>query len=147
MTGLYTSFHPNGNRHYQGRYNDHQGQSSDGTKDGPWKDYAKDGETVFASSPINEAAEPNGRIPGREETFRRSRQGCRVWSVEKFTLHSTLHLDQSIIQQPDGYLPAPALRGDPDRVGPATGDAPTAGCPFLSAVIVSQQLGLIGRIP
>lgn len=44
--GLYISYHENGNRRWQGRYNEITGTSADGTKDGVWLDYEKDGETV-----------------------------------------------------------------------------------------------------
>lgn len=45
-TGLYTAYHQNGKRRLQGRYNDFAGVPADGTKEGPWNDYAEDGETI-----------------------------------------------------------------------------------------------------
>ena len=44
-TGLYTAYHENGARRVQGRYNELTGKSSDGKKEGVWRDYAEDGET------------------------------------------------------------------------------------------------------
>jgi antitoxin component YwqK of YwqJK toxin-antitoxin module len=46
FTGLYTSYYENGKRRYQGYYNEYQGVSADGWKDGPWYCYDEDGETV-----------------------------------------------------------------------------------------------------
>ena len=45
-SGLYTAYHENGKRFRQGRYNEHNGAASAGTKDGVWCDYEEDGETV-----------------------------------------------------------------------------------------------------
>ncbi|MCA1595192.1 MAG: hypothetical protein LC772_02025 [Chloroflexi bacterium] len=44
--GLYTSYHLNGRRRWQGTYNSGHGNSADGTKEGAWRQYEDDGETL-----------------------------------------------------------------------------------------------------
>ena len=45
--GLYSAYHENGNLRLQGEYGPHRGKSTDGKKEGVWRLYAKDGETVW----------------------------------------------------------------------------------------------------
>ena len=47
FTGDYTAWHENASLQLRGRYNEHQGASADGTKEGEWRYYEDDGETVW----------------------------------------------------------------------------------------------------
>ncbi|MEM7032886.1 MAG: hypothetical protein AAF629_25275 [Chloroflexota bacterium] len=42
-TGYYCSYHDNGEKFREGYYNAYTGKSSDGTKDGEWTQYDRDG--------------------------------------------------------------------------------------------------------
>lgn len=44
--GHYAAYHPNGNVFREGHYGMHQGNSYDGKKEGMWRDYAEDGQTI-----------------------------------------------------------------------------------------------------
>ena len=46
-TGLYQTFHDNGKLEREGLYNPIRGNSADGTKDGEWRSYQRDGKTVW----------------------------------------------------------------------------------------------------
>jgi antitoxin component YwqK of YwqJK toxin-antitoxin module len=47
-TGYYVSYHENGRKFREGNYNQYQGNSADGRKEGVWYQYEADGKTVNA---------------------------------------------------------------------------------------------------
>jgi antitoxin component YwqK of YwqJK toxin-antitoxin module len=72
--GLYAAFHPNGNRMSEGYYTDAPGTGAHGTKEGPWRFYNEDGETVETIITYHHGSRskpdehPNPRIRSRGDT-------------------------------------------------------------------------------
>ena len=68
FTGLYTAYHENGHRAHQGHYNEYNGSSADGTKEGEWCYYEPDGETLWRKITYHRGSRTKPDEVFREET-------------------------------------------------------------------------------